>query len=493
MKNLFKVFAVIAFIISSGLMARANDGRYVFTVDLTKVVDDKVFVSLSTPSIEENEILYYLPKIIPGTYAIADYGRYVSDFKAYDKKGNSIPVENIDENTWKISKAKKLYRITYWVEDTFDSEIEGAEIFQPAGTNIEDDKNFIINSSGFFGYFKGMKDMEFTFNIIRPDDFFGGTGLIPVQDVNNLGVKFSKETQELIKNKSVDTYSVENYDRLIDSPLMYSRPDSAIIRVANTEVLIASYSPSGMVSAKQIASTIRETLMAQKEFLGGKLPVDKYAFIFYFTDQPVYSYGALEHSYSSFYYMPEMTIEQMEQQLRDFAAHEFFHIVTPLTIHSEEIHSFDFNDPKMSKHLWLYEGVTEYFAGNVQVKYGLISPEEYLQTMQHKLVYSKTNFNDSLAFTDLSKYTLETYSDQYVNVYQKGALIGFCLDILLVEGSNGEYNLRDMVMDLSKRYGKDKAFNDDELFDVIEEITNPTIREFFAKYVEGNEMIPYSE
>ncbi len=87
----------------------------------------------------------------------------------------------------------------------------------------------------------------------------------------------------------------------------------------------------------------------------------------------------LEHSYSSLYYMPEMPIEEMNQQLRDFAAHEFFHIVTPLTIHSKEIQDFDFNNPKMSQHLWMYEGMTEYFAGSVQVKYDLISPEQYLK------------------------------------------------------------------------------------------------------------------
>src|SRR5262245_41644756 len=115
--------------------------------------------------------------------------------------------------------------------------------------------------------------------------------------------------------------------------------------------------------------------MAQKEYLGGTLPVNKYAFIFYFTDQPVTSYGALEHSYSSMYFMPERSIEDLNQNLRDVAAHEFFHIVTPLTVHSEEIADFDFNNPKMSQHLWMYEGATEYFAGNMQVKYGLITPE----------------------------------------------------------------------------------------------------------------------
>ena len=54
----------------------------------------------------------------------------------------------------------------------------------------------------------------------------------------------------------------------------------------------------------------------------------------------------------------------------DNAAHEFFHIVTPLSIHSEEIQYFDFNQPKMSEHLWLYEGSTEYHAHMVQEKYG---------------------------------------------------------------------------------------------------------------------------
>jgi predicted metalloprotease with PDZ domain len=36
-----------------------------------------------------------------------------------------------------------------------------------------------------------------------------------------------------------------------------------------------------------------------------------------------------------------------------------FHIITPLSIHSKEIQDFDYNDPKMSQHLWMYEGVTD--------------------------------------------------------------------------------------------------------------------------------------
>jgi predicted metalloprotease with PDZ domain len=485
------LFSILILTLSTTFAQNKKDKGYTYTVDLTRVVNDRVYVELSTPAITQNEITFYLPKIVPGTYAIEDYGRFVSELTATDKKGKKLKVEKIDDNSWKIKNANKLTKLSYWVDDTFDAKVEGPEIFWPAGTNIEENKNFVINTSGFLGYFEGMKEKPFQFNVIRQPDFYGSTGLIPVQSgVTPASIKLEKSSSE--KTNKVDVYQTSDYDELVDSPLMYSQPDTAVIRVANTEVLIGSYSPNKKVTARQIAESIREVLMAQKEYLGGKLPVDKYAFIFYFTDQPITSYGALEHSYSSMYYMPEMTIEDMKQQLRDFAAHEFFHIVTPLTVHSQEIENFDFNAPKMSQHLWMYEGVTEYFAGNVQVKYGLITPDQYIQVLQEKMITSDQFIND-VPFTDISKYTLDKYHEQYYNVYQKGALIGLCLDIKLRQLSSGKYGMRDLMLDLSKKYGKNKAFNDDELFDEITKMTYPQIGEFFNRYVKGNEKLPLQE
>lgn len=485
------ILACVLILPASGFAQGKKDSGYQYTVDLTKVVNDRVYVELSPPAISAQEITFYLPKIVPGTYAIADYGRYIADFKAVDKKGNPLPIEKIDENSWKIKNATKLSKISYWVDDSFDTKKDGPEIFWPAGTNIEDSKNFVLNTSGFFGYLSGLKDKPFQFNVIRSKDLYGSTGLIPVSTNNTpKALKLEKIAED--NSKQVDVYRATNYDQLVDSPLMYAKPDTAVIRVANTEVLIGSYSPNNQVTAKQIAASIREVLMAQKEYLGGKLPVDKYAFIFYFTDQPVVSYGALEHSYSSLYYMPEMPIEEMNQQLRDFAAHEFFHIVTPLTIHSKEIQDFDFNNPKMSQHLWMYEGMTEYFAGNVQVKYDLISPEQYLEILREKMVTSDQFLND-VPFTDISKFTLDKYHDQYYNVYQKGALIGMCLDIKLRKLSAGKYGVQNLMMDLSKKYGKEKAFEDDQLFDEITKMTYPEIGTFFTRYVKGTEKLPLAE
>lgn len=480
-----KVLLLAALVLSvplSGFSQTKDEKPYQYTVDLTNVVDDKLHVELVPPALDGKGVIFYFPKVVPGTYAIADYGRYVTNLKAYDRKGKLLPVEKKDDNTWLIKKANKVSKIDYWIDDTWDTATKGPEIFWPAGTNIEDKTNFVINSGGFFGYFKGLTEPDFQINVIRSKDLYGSTGLIPVESGAPLKTITTEKSPD--PGKVVDVYRATDYDQLIDSPLMYAKPDTAVIHVANTEVLIGSYSPNKEITAKEIAASIREVLMAQKEFLGGKLPVDKYAFIFYFTDKPILSYGALEHSYSSFYYMPEMTIKQMVEQLREFAAHEFFHIVTPLTVHSEQIANFDFNDPKMSKHLWLYEGLTEYHAGLVQVQYGLMSLDEFIQFIRERMLTSD-QFKNDVPFTDISKYTLDKYHDQYYNVYQKGALIGLCLDLRLRKLSGGKFGTRDLLLKLSEKFGKEKAFPDDKLFDIITEMTYPEIGEFFKRYVSG--------
>jgi predicted metalloprotease with PDZ domain len=280
---------------------------------------------------------------------------------------------------------------------------------------------------------------------------------------------------------------------LVDSPLMFTQPDTTVLKVGATQVLISVYSPNKKATSAGIAPMIGEMLEAQRNYLGGTLPVDKYAFLLYLTDKPNTSgaTGALEHSYSSVYYMRERDNEAIAGQLRDFVAHEFFHIVTPLNIHAEQIHHFDYNKPEMSKHLWLYEGTTEYAATHVQVNQKLLQPDEYLAVLRNYILGAE-RYNDSLPFTVMSKGALDKHASQYGNVYQKGALIGLALDIRLRELSAGQYGLRHLMADLSKTYGKNQGFRDEELFDKITALTYPEIRDFFRRYVEGPEPLPFA-
>lgn len=454
-----------------------KENLYRFTLDLTQVQNDRLQVTLKVPEIKQSEIIYNMPKIVPGTYAVYNFGKYLSSFKALDKKGRALPVVQLDENRWKISKAKDLDRLTYWVSDTFDNTQPEDIVFEPAGTNIEENKNFLLNTHGFIGYFDDMKRVPYELIIIKPRQFYGSTPL-----------KATKTTP------STDTYRINSYMEVVDAPLMYNVPDTTMLHIGGAEVLVSVYTAKKDVKSGVIAQNIKEILEAQKNYLGGKLPVERYAFLIYVDNayNTTGSYGALEHSYSSVYYLPPFNAQQIASQIRGIAAHEFFHIVTPLNIHAEEIGDFDYINPQMSKHLWLYEGVTEYFASHVQVNQKLISPEEYLAKLRQYIIGSQ-KYNDTLPFTVMSKGALDVHEKQYGNVYQKGALIGLALDIKLRELSGGKYGLRNLMRDLARTYGKDKSFKDEELFDKIAALTYPEIRDFFRMYVEGSAPLAYTE
>ncbi|HVG15362.1 MAG TPA: hypothetical protein VM935_10390, partial [Chitinophagaceae bacterium] len=192
-----------------------------------------------------------------------------------------------------------------------------------------------------------------------------------------------------------------------------------------------------------------------------------------------------------FYYVAEAPAANLRNLLVDISSHEFFHIITPLTIASKEVKEFNFNEAIISKHLWLYEGLTEYTAHHVQVKYGLNTVPQFLDKLSQKITTSRSRFNDSLPFTELSKHSAGKWAEQYGNVYQKGALISACLDLYLLHLSKGTYNLRNLTYDLGVRFGKYRYFNDEELFDNIAELTYPEVKEFLQKYVAGSTPIPY--
>jgi predicted metalloprotease with PDZ domain len=474
-KSMKYILSAAAIALLSITSVAQNSYRYF--VNFNNVEKDELVVALSTPKVDSEKIEFHMPKIVPGTYEIYDFGRFISNFRAEDSLGNKLTHRKLDDNRYEINNAKKLARITYRVEDTFDTK-KGNKVFEPGGTNIEEGKNFVMNTFGVFGYLDGMKDLPFHLECTQPEGFYGATAL----------------TQKKI-GKDIVEYSAPNYFELTDSPFMLNKPDTINIDLNGTDVVVSVYSPNGVMKANDIREDITNIMFAQKAYLGGSLPVDHYAILIYLFEGRSGSgaSGALEHSYSTLFSLPELDAKTLSQSIKDVTAHEFFHIVTPLNIHSEHIHDYDFINPSMSQHLWLYEGSTEYAAQHMQATAGMFEFDEFLSVMRSKINSSTSIYNDTLPFTVMSKGALDEHQSQYGNVYEKGALISMCLDILLIDLSNGEKNLRWLLNELSKEYGKHKAFEDDKLFDIIEKMTYPEVREFLDKYVGGNQVLPLTE
>lgn len=458
----------------------------VVNLDLVNIQDDKVKVTVDPDKFTSSEITFYLPTTVPGTYSIDNYGSFIEDFKALDYSGGELAVVKTDDNSWKIENAENLDKITYLVNDTFD--IDGEKgVFSPSGTNIDGKNNILLNLHGFVGYFDGLKEQPYQVIINRPNELFGSTSLKLAE---------SKDLDKTSMSKS-DIYLAQRYFEVVDNPIMYSKPDTTYVNVEGIKVLLSVYSPNKVHTAKSIKPQIETMIAAQKRFLGKIDNTTNYAILLYLADPAkldAKGFGALEHHTSTVVVLPEtMPLETLNGAMKDVVSHEFFHILTPLSVHSEEIHYFDYNNPKMSQHLWMYEGVTEYFANLFQVNQGLIDNEEFYKRISAQIETSK-NYNDSLSFTYMSKNVLDApYKDEYYNVYQKGALIGMSLDLRLRELSNGEMGILDLMKKLSEKYGKDTPFKDDELIPTIVSLTYPEIKTFFDTYVTGSTPIPYDE
>lgn len=460
--------------------ALAQTAQYKVEINLTTTTNDQLPVTVYPPPSDSAFVEYHMAKIVPGTYSISDFGRFVSDFTALSAAGDTLNVEQLSTNRWKIENAGKLHKITYQAHDTWDM-FEGYGdniVFEPGGSNINaEEMVFVLNTFGFVGYLKDMKFNPYVVNITHDEQTFGATAL-----------------KKKVVSPTEDRFFAEDFNFLADGPIMYSVPDTVTRQIANAEIIVSVFSPNDVLTAAEVMDKIYDLMVAQSEYLGGQLPVDRYAYLIYLNDQPTVSgsMGALEHSYSSVYSLPEAAAERIGQTVRDVAAHEFFHIVTPLNIHSREIGEFNYIEPEMSKHLWLYEGVTEYASMHVQVKHNIYGPDKFLEEIQDKLRVAD-RFPE-VSFTEMSQKILEpAYEKMYTNVYYKGALIGMCLDLYLIKYSDGEKDLQWLMRALSKKFGKEVSFEDEELFDVIESLTYPEVRTFLDEHVDGDKPLPIAE
>jgi len=260
-------------------------------------------------------------------------------------------------------------------------------------------------------------------------------------------------------------------------------------------VNLSVYSPNGLYTSASLKDRMLKMMTAQKTFLGDVDSTKEYNILLYLSkgQGDASGFGALEHHTSTVVVLPEqMDKERLEQAMVDVVSHEFFHIVTPLSIHSEEIQFFDFNSPKMSKHLWMYEGTTEYFANLFQIKQSLIDDVEFYERIMGKINNAQA-YDDTMSFTTMSKNILEDpYKDSYANVYEKGTLINMALDITLLELSNGQKSVLWLMKELSKKYGDSTPFEDDVLFDEIVSMTYPEVNTFFETHVAGTTPIDYA-
>ena len=448
------------------LICAITSAQQKFFVDLKSNTGNLFNVTLIPEKLTEKNKIYQFASTAPGTYETMDMGRFVRSFKAFDASGKELETKNISTNQWELSDPVHTSKIEYSIADTWNNKVDKNPVMPMCGTTIEKD-NVLINGQCVFGYFEGMQKTPIKIKLDYPDNWMAGSAM---------------------KKDSNGFYDAPDYDYVVDSPIMIGNLTEATTKIENTTIDVYTYSKTGKINSDEIVILLEDILNATSQFTKG-LPVSHYTFLFHFEN---FSAGAWEHNLSSEYIFNEAPLEeQFARELKSVAAHEFFHIITPLNIHSELVGNFNFAKPTMSQHIWLYEGVTEWASRLLQLRDNIMSLDEFLADTKSKLMMNG-NYNQGISLVDLSLHSTEMM-DQYPNIYMKGALVGCLLDIRLLELSGGKRGLREVLNELYKAYGANKAFKENEFFDEFTKRTYPEIADFINKYIKGTEKLPVEE
>ena len=343
-----------------------------------------------------------------------------------------------------------------------------------AGTGINEDC-IVLNTFAVVGFFEGLQTFPVKMKLDYNTDWTIGTSL----NLDDDGY-----------------YTAESYDYFVDSPILMGELTTANTMVNDIEVGVYVYSPDSTRNANGVLQIADSVLQALGKYIGYS-PVKNYNYLICFLDEQTFNEvgfmgaGALEHSYCSLFVYPGFG--KMGMGLQDDLAHEFLHILTPLNLHSNIIDPYNFEIPTASEHIWLYEGVTEWGSDISQMRGGIITTDQYLKKLSNKITHSQ-HFRQDISLTDMSR---DVYSDiitmEFLNFYEKGAVVAAMLDIRLLELSNGTRGLRDVFLNLLEQYGKNKPFPEDDFFEIFVENTYPEIQDFIDDYIEGTDPLPYQE
>ena len=461
---------LLAALLTAPLSAALAQQPLTYTISMDPATESNAFqVRLELPALQKEQAVYQFAATAPGTYQVMDMGRFVRQFAAFDKKGKPLEVKQLSTNQWQLLQPEKTREIRYTIAETWDTPQKEHSIYRMCGSSLETD-HALLNGQTVLGYPQGWQARPLRIKLNHPAGWKVGTALTADEQ---------------------GYYAARNYDHAVDSPFLLGRLTEASTMLGPTKMDLFCYSHTDQVQAQPLLKDMQKMLDAAQQFLV-QLPVERYTFLYHFDDQ---NNGAWEHSYSSEYVLREAPLTpEFASSITSIAAHEFFHIVTPLNLHSEIIEQFNFVQPTGSEHLWLYEGTTEWAAGMMQLRGGLLPLDEYLKQMSGKIAYDRLKADTTYS---LSRLGLNSFSDegqrQYNNIYQRGAVTAALLDLRLLELSGGKRGLREVILELTKRYGASKPFSEKTFFQDFTQLTYPEIGDFFARYVQQAQPLPLAE
>jgi len=430
-----------------------------------------------TASARGEPVVFSLPAWRPGRYILQNYAANVQNVRAFDERGNPLPAEWIDLDSWRVEPGSAnavTLRYEYYAH-TFDA---GSSTLTPDAA--------YFNPVNLFPWIEGRKDAPVTLVIEAPADW-------------------TVATQLEKRPGSGHRYAAPDYHRLVDSPTI-AAPDLVVwdyevdgaahhlaFRVVQGELDLGEYSRERIV-----ADVSRLTEEAVAVF--GVTPFDEYWHLFQLVPFP---FGhAVEHESSASYVIQDRAFASANgyDGFLSIIAHEFFHAWNVKRIRPAALWPYEYSTPQLTRLHWVTEGVTSYYEGVLLARAGLLEEEGVYRRLSNNIRALQSSPGRLVTSAELSSLTAwhTGYGDgnpnQAISFYLKGSLLGLLLDLTIRDATDGARGLDDVMRLLWERhYEQGRGYPEDGFQTAAEEVAGRSLDDFFSRYVAGTDELPYDE
>ena len=402
----------------------------------------------------------------PGRYLIQNYAANVREWSAGDAR------------VWKDGKSS--WRVDARAGDEVDLRYRYYAGVLDAGSSFLDESEAYFNGSNLFMMVEGLRGEEHLLTVAAPHDW-------------NIETQLPRDG---------DTFRARDFDHLIDSPFIASaRMTRHSFVERGARIHLVTLGDEG-IDMEQYIEPLRAITNAQAKWFGDELPFREYRFLVHLRDR----WHGVEHedSCSIVARRAELAGAMPGDGGYDhfllICAHELFHAWNVKRIVPQAFAPYDYWQETPTRLLWVMEGMTSYYGDLSLVRSGVWSVERYLEQLakeietlealpaRRHLPLSQASFDSWLS----DPAQMHDHPNAWFSFYNKGEIVCALLDLTIRRATNGERSLDDVLALLWEEYGRTgRGVEEDAMERLVARVAD--VGDFFARYVDGTDPLPYHE
>lgn len=438
-----------------------------YQLRITNAAQHLAEVRASFPATTGTTLDVQMPNWRTGRYNMLNLANGVRLFKAFDAKGQPLPVAKTDKGTWQVrTKPGDAVTVQYELYANMLGE----------RTRHIDDTHAYLDASGVFVYAAPFRKEPVTVRLDVPQGWKSRSGMDG--------------------GACEHCFVAPDYDVLVDAPIETGIHAFYSDKVDGRSIELAIWG-HGNHDGKQMMSDLKKIVVETAKLYDNKVPFQRYLFIVHATDG---AGGATEHANSTVIQKPRWTFAPRKQYLGFLrtAAHEFYHTWNVKAYRPKEMVPYDYQNENYNRLLWVAEGHTSYYDELIVLRAGLQTRDEFLEGYAKLIddyLRQPGRFQQSAADASFDEWIAvggERARNASVNIYSKGQVLALMMDIELRRQTGGKRGLEDMHRVLFEKHSTAQGGYDvPAVLAALRSVSGQAWDGWWARYVDGTAEIPF--